>query len=106
MISSCPATQSAVIKAHTIVGPNLAGERGRTVQRPPDTVTINYVQIPRAILERFAIVMLAADIMFVNGVPFLISVAQGLNLITAKHLPSQTTKNLAAGIICVMSLYL
>jgi hypothetical protein len=39
MISSCPLTQSAVIYAHTIFGPDLAGVRGRTVRRPPDTVT-------------------------------------------------------------------
>jgi hypothetical protein len=49
--------------------------------------------------------MLAADIMFVNGIPFLVSMASGLNLVTAKHMPSRTAKNLAAGIKRVMALY-
>jgi len=30
--------------------------------------------------------------MFVNGVPFLVSVARGLNLVTAEFTPSRTAK--------------
>jgi hypothetical protein len=65
----------------------------------------NYVQIPQAIVEYFEIVTLAVDIIFVNGVLFLVSVACVLNLVTAVHTSSQTAKNLAAGIKRVMSLY-
>jgi hypothetical protein len=50
--------------------------------------------------------MLAADIIFVNGMTFLVSMACGLNLVTAKHTPSSNAKNLAAGIKSVMTLYL
>jgi hypothetical protein len=38
MISNCPVTANAVTKAHQIFGPDLAGVRGRTVQRPPESV--------------------------------------------------------------------
>ena len=48
---------------------------------------------------------LAVDIMFVNGVPFLVSVARGLNLVTAKFTPSQTAKKLAAGITRMIDRY-
>ena len=51
MISNCPVTANAVKNAHQIFGPDLAGIRGRTVRRPPESVTTDYVQIPRAILE-------------------------------------------------------
>jgi hypothetical protein len=42
--------------------------------------------------------------MFVNGVPFLVSVARGHNLVTAKFTPSQTAKakKLALGIVTRM----
>ncbi len=43
--------------------------------------------------------------MFVNGVPFLVSVARGLNLVTAKFTPSCMAKQLAAGITQMMDLY-
>jgi hypothetical protein len=43
--------------------------------------------------------------MFVNGVPFLLSVARGLYLVTAEFTPSRTAKQLAAGITWMMDLY-
>jgi hypothetical protein len=43
--------------------------------------------------------------MFVNGVPFLVSVARGLNLVTAEFTPSHTAKQLAADITWMMDLY-
>jgi hypothetical protein len=44
--------------------------------------------------------------MFVNGVPFLGSVSQGIHLVTAEHTAARTAKQLAAGTRCVMDLYL
>jgi len=75
------------------------------VRRPPESVTTNYVQIPRAILEQHQLVTLAVDVVFVNGVSFLVSMARGLNLVTAKFTPSQTAKQLAAGITRMIDLY-
>ena len=105
MISNCPVTANAVKNVHQIFGPDLAGIRGRTVMRPPESVTTNYVQIPRAILERHQLVTLAVDVMFVNGVTFLVSVARGLNLVTAEFTPSRTAARLAAGITRMIDLY-
>ncbi len=106
MISNCLVTPTAVQNIHQIFGPDLAGIRGRMVWRPPDSVTTNYVQIPRVILKRHQLVtLLAVDIMFVNGVPFLFSVARGLNLVTTKFTPSRMAKQLAASITRMMDLY-
>ncbi len=104
MILNCPVTLNAVQNAHCIFGPDLAGVRGRTVRRPPDSVTTNYVQIMCALLERHQQVTLAVDVMFVNGIPFLVSMARGLNLVTAEHMPTRTAKQLATGIVRVMDI--
>ena len=104
MISNCPMTANTVTNAHQIFGPDLAGIWGRTVRRPPESVT-TYMKILRAILELHQLVMLAVDVMFVDGVPFLVSVARGLNLVTAEFTPSQTAKQLAAGITRMIDLY-
>jgi hypothetical protein len=63
------------------------------------------VQIPRMLLEQNQLVTLAVDVMFVNGVPFLVSVARRINFITAEYIPSRTKRQLAAGITRVMDLY-
>jgi hypothetical protein len=105
MMSNCSITKNAIKNANLIFGPELAGVRGRTVRKPPEPVCIDYVQIPRMILDWHQIVTLAVDCMFLNGVPCLVSVYRGLNLITANHTPSQTAKNLAVGISRIMELY-
>ena len=91
--------------ANHIFSPDLAGVRGQTVRRPPESVTTNYVHIPRVLLERHQRATLAVNVMFVNRVPFLVSMARGLNLVTAEHMPTRTAKQLAAGIVRVMDLY-
>jgi hypothetical protein len=40
-------------------------------------------------------VTLVADVMFVNGLPFLVTSSIGLSLVMIEHLPSRTAKRLA-----------
>ncbi len=105
LISNFPVTTTAITNAHAIFGPDLAGVRGRTVRRPPESVRTDYVQIPRAILEHYQLVVLTVDVMFVNGIPFLASSARGLNLITAEFLSVRTAKNLATHLDQIIALY-
>jgi hypothetical protein len=44
-------------------------------------VTTYHVEIPRAILEQHQRVTLAVNVMFINGVPFLVSISGGVNLV-------------------------
>jgi hypothetical protein len=76
------------------------------VRRLPESATTNCIEIPRAILEQHQQVTLAVTIMFINRVPFLVSISRGINLVTAEHTPSRTAKQLAAGIRHIMDLYL
>jgi hypothetical protein len=65
---------------------------------------MNYVQILRAILEQHQVVTLTVDVMFVNGVPFLVGASRGINLITAEYTPSCTANLLADGIKRIIDL--
>ena len=105
MISNCPVTPTAVLNSHRMYSPDQAGVKGRTVRTTPKPVATNYVAVPRVIMERHQRVTLAVDVMFVNGVPFLVSASRGINLITAKYTPSRTAKQLAADIRRVMDVY-
>jgi hypothetical protein len=105
MIVDCPVTPTAVLNSNRIFDPPPEGVRGRTVRTTPESVVLDHITIPRAILERHQWVTLASDVMIVNGVPFLVSISRGLNLITAKYTPSRTAKQLAVGIRRVMDVY-
>ena len=52
MIVDCPVTPTAVLNSNRIFGPPPEGVRGRTVRTTPESVVVNHVRIPRAILKR------------------------------------------------------
>jgi hypothetical protein len=60
----------------------------------PEQVAMDYVDIPCAILDVHSRVTLVADVMFVNGVPFLVSASRNINLITIEHVPHRTAAKL------------
>jgi hypothetical protein len=105
MIPNCPITPTAGKNANVIFSPDLAGVRGTTVRIAPESMRTNYAQIPQIILERYQLITLAVDVMFVNRVPFLVSVSRGLNLITAECTPTCTAKTLASKIDQIAHLY-
>jgi hypothetical protein len=71
--------------------PNL---RGKKVRRKPEHVQTDYVDIPRVILDVHKCVTLVADVMLVNGIPFLVSSSRNINLITIEHVPQRTASKL------------
>jgi hypothetical protein len=63
----------------------------KTVRRRPKRVIMDCVNIPWLLVDANQRVTLAGDIMFVNSVPFLVSVSRNVNLITIEHAPSPRT---------------
>ena len=87
MIPDCPITPENIKHADSLFGPDLATVRGKTVRRKPTRVVTDYVDIPRTLIDINKKVTLAVDVMFVNSVPFLVSVSRTINLITIEHAP-------------------
>ena len=88
MLKDCPITNDDITNANKIFGTDLATIRGKTVWRRPKRVITDYVNIPRMLVDANQQVTLAADVMFVNSVPFLVSVSRNINLISIEHAPS------------------
>eukprot|EP00804_Cyclotella_cryptica_P006894 CCRYP_007059-RA/>CCRYP_007059-RA protein AED:0.47 eAED:-0.58 QI:0/-1/0/1/-1/1/1/0/231 len=105
LMDDCPIDVSDLRNAHTIFGPDLAGLRGRTVRHRPERVTTDIVVIPRDFVQQHRFVTLTADIMFVNGVPFLVTRSRGIQLITVEFLPRRTAKIIGAKLTRVLHLY-
>ena len=92
IIPDCPITTENIKHADTLFGPDLATTiRGKTVQRKLTCVVTDYVDILRALVDiNKQVVTLAADVMFVNLVLFLVSVSGMINLVTIEHAPKRT----------------
>ena len=65
----------------------------------------DYVAIPRDFLALHRFVSLVADVMFVNNIPFLITIYRGIKFVTVEYLRSLTDKELSKKLRRVMKLY-
>jgi hypothetical protein len=73
MISNCPIATTNITNAHAIFGPDLASVRGKSVRWTPAPVVADHVAVPRVVVERNKVVTMVADIFFVDGMPFLVT---------------------------------
>jgi hypothetical protein len=105
LLTNCPVTVRDVDNANQIFGPDLAKLRGKTTRTKPERVQVEYVQIPRDFVQLHKYVTLVADVMFVNGLPFLVTSSRGLSLVTIEHLPSRTAKRLVQTLERVFRIY-
>jgi hypothetical protein len=91
-----------VHNANQIFGPDIANLRGKTTRKKPEHVRVDYVEIPRDLVDMHKYVTLVAGVMFVNGLPFLVTSSRGISLVTIEYLPSRTAKRLALTLERVM----
>jgi hypothetical protein len=73
LLTNCPVTMRDVDNANRIFDPDLANLRGKTTRTKPERVRVEYVQIPRDFVQLHKYVTLVADVLFVNGLPFLVT---------------------------------
>jgi hypothetical protein len=105
LINNCPISSSNVSNARAIFGPDLASVRGKTVRKKPAPVVTDYVAVPHTLVEANKVITLAADIFFVNGTTFLLTVGRHLKFVTAEHVPVQTATSLSKHIKRVLEVY-
>jgi hypothetical protein len=69
--------------------------RGKTVRKKPAPVVTDYVAVPHMLVDINKVIMLAADVFFVDGTAFLLMVGRRLKFVTAKHVLVQTATSLS-----------
>ena len=93
MIQNCPITAFNITNAHTMFGKNIAATRGNKLQHTTYRVVIYYVAAPKYFNKLHKFETLLADVMFVNGAPFLINMSRVIKFVTVEHIPTHTDKN-------------
>ena len=94
MIKNCPIDSTDVYNVCAIFGLDLASVRWKTVRRKPKSIVEEYVKVPKELVSRHKFISIAADVFFVDGVAFLLTVAIKLNFVTVEHTPVCTAKSL------------
>jgi hypothetical protein len=86
LIANCPVTVQGIHNANQIFDPDLANLRGKTTRTKTEHVRVDYVKIPGYFIDMHKYVMLVADVLFVNGLPFLVTSSRGISFIYLKDL--------------------
>jgi hypothetical protein len=105
LTTNCPVTVHDINNANHMFGPDLANLKGNTTRTKLEHVRVEIVQIPQDFVQLHKYVTLVADIMFVNGLPFLVTSSSGLSLVTIEYLTSRTAKRLVLTLQRVFRIY-
>jgi hypothetical protein len=105
LIKNCPIPTTDIANARKIFGPDLASIRGKTVRRTPAPVVADYVAVPCSLVEQNRIVTMAADVFFVDGMAFLVTLSRQIKFITLERVPVQTAISLSKHITRVLQVY-
>jgi hypothetical protein len=98
LLPNCPVTRADIIAADRIFGPDVGSLKGKTVRRAPVAVETDILAIPESIMLRYTKVTVSGDIMFVNKIPFFVTISRHLKFSTAEFLPNQKTTTLVGAI--------
>ena len=76
------------------------------MRRSTNHVESKISEIPMSIMNRYRDVIVGGDIMFVNKIPFFVTVSRGIKFGTAEMLQTQLTKTILSAIKQVKGLYM
>ena len=92
--------------AEDIFGPDVGSLKGKTTRRGTDHVAINLIDIPASIMNQYKSIILGGDIIFVNKIPFFVTMSRHIKFGTAEMLQNQQSKTILRAIKQVKSAYM
>ena len=105
LIANFPVNPKNLTHAHKLLGENVAGLRGKTVFQKPKWVVMDYVQIPQEIVQKNKYMILTADVILYNNLPFVITFEQGIRLFMAEFMPTCTATQLTYNLKWIITFY-
>jgi Reverse transcriptase (RNA-dependent DNA polymerase) len=104
-LPNCPINRQDILNAEMIFGPDVGSLKGKTVRRSGTHVESTLVDIPPPIMDTYRVITLACDVMFVNRIPFFVTISRNIKFCTAETLPNQEATSLLQALKHVRSIY-
>jgi hypothetical protein len=105
LLPNCPITKDDILAAEYIFGPDLGSLKGKTVRKSQTPVRPGLVSFPLEIMGRYKRLTLCVDVMFVNKIPFLVTISRKLKFGTAEMILNRTAKTIMTAIKNVQVIY-
>ena len=78
LIKNSKISSSDIKNMTTIFGKNLSAIQGKTTRGKLSSVRFDYINVPKELLDAQQDVIFTVDIMFINGIPFMITLSRGV----------------------------
>ena len=89
-LNNCPVEVKYVSNSYAIFGANRNSLRGSSTSHKPKRGKEEYIKIPKDFYHLHNFFTLMVDVMFANGIPFLVTLSQKIILITCEYVPTYT----------------
>jgi hypothetical protein len=106
LLPNCPITRDDIMAAEKILGPDVGSLKGKTVRRKGAHVEYAATTIPDTIMLQYRDVTMGADIMFVNKLPFFVTISRNIKFCTAQLIPDQKHETLTKAVRDVRATYM
>ena len=104
-IKNCPITIEDINISEKIYGPNVYSIKGKSTRSNPTPKIDDRVEITPELKVAHQMVVYCADIMYVQGVMFLITISKNIHLITVTHVRTRSAGVLSEAFDEVFRLY-
>jgi hypothetical protein len=105
LLPNCPVTRDDILAAEHIFGPDVGSSKGKTVHQAPERVNAGMINLPQVIMGPYRDVAIGGDIMFINKIPFFMTISHNIRFENSESLANQTSKTIMAAIKKVKQLY-
>ncbi len=105
LLPNCPVTREDVIIAEKIFGPDVGSLKGKTVRRSTKHVEVAAAPVPAELMSQYRSVTVGADIMFVNKLPFFVTISRNLKFGAAVLIADQKHETLVKAVRDVHNVY-